>query len=150
MGSTATSRLAATVREWMARQTISVVLSMSITIKPVPAARPRVSRFGTYYPKNYANWRKAAQKLADDWSGEYINGPVFLFIEVVSEKPRTSKLVAPLGDVDNYAKGAMDILTKTEKVWKDDKQVVGLAVFKRWAEAGEKPGTYLLWVPVEV
>jgi Holliday junction resolvase RusA-like endonuclease len=53
-------------------------------------------------------------------------------------KKRTDALFGysyPSGDVDNYAKSALDGLNNV--VWEDDKQVVQLAATKRWGEAGE-------------
>ena len=37
--------------------------------QPVPASRPRVTRWGTYYGKNYTRWRKAADDLLKEAKG---------------------------------------------------------------------------------
>ena len=37
-------------------------MRLSIPLNPVPASRPRVSKWGTYYPKRYATWKKDALK----------------------------------------------------------------------------------------
>jgi Holliday junction resolvase RusA-like endonuclease len=53
-------------------------------------------------------------------------------------KQRTDALFGysyPSGDVDNYAKSALDGLNNV--VWEDDKQVVQLAATKAWGEEGE-------------
>lgn len=52
-------------------------------------------------------------------------------------KKRTDALLGcscPSGDVDNYAKSALDGLNSV--VWDDDKQVVKLTAYKRWGEEG--------------
>lgn len=112
--------------------------------QPVPAARPRVSKWGTYYPKTYAAWLKTAKetlRLADESRdpGSPWEVPVVVRIDVVIEKAKSSKLAVPVGDVDNYAKGVLDALTHNN-VWTDDKLVVDLRVTKRFAAKGEAPG----------
>lgn len=44
----------------------------------------------------------------------------------------------PSGDVDNYAKAALDGMNGV--VWEDDRQVVQLGATKRWAFDGEEEG----------
>lgn len=46
-------------------------------------------------------------------------------------------------------KAPLDIMTKSEKFWKDDTQVIGLAVFKRYSEPGEDAGMYISWIELE-
>ena len=53
---------------------------------------------------------------------------LYLFIE----KPKTSKLLYPRPDVDNYAKSILDLLNG--KLWKDDQQVIQLLVNKQWSK----------------
>lgn len=43
----------------------------------------------------------------------------------------------PVGDVDNYAKAALD---GASVLWEDDTQVVRLAATKRWGGEGEEGG----------
>ncbi|EQB10397.1 hypothetical protein L284_17025 [Novosphingobium lindaniclasticum LE124] len=56
-------------------------------------------------------------------------------------KPKTTKLAAPKPDVDNYAKGVLDAITKDGRFWSDDSQVVGLWVSKTWTEGA--PGIHV-------
>lgn len=119
----------------------TMLLSARLTLAPVPAARPRVGRWGTYYPKRYAEWKAKAEAEALTFEQADKDGLRIIMLDCVIEKPRTSKLDTPNGDVDNFAKGPMDALNKAAKAWHDDKQVMGLLAFKRFAEKGEAPGT---------
>lgn len=114
---------------------------------PVPAARPRVSKWGTYYPATYTKWQAAA-KAALTVEGARIEGPVALYLEHVVTKARTSKRTYPHGDIDNFDKGPMDVLTKDTRVWDDDDQVVLTVAHKRYAEPGEEPGTTMVAIPL--
>jgi Holliday junction resolvase RusA-like endonuclease len=147
---TTISDLVYDARRWLASLGRVLTLSSLVGLAPVPASRPRVSRWGTYYAKGYANWMKAALALVKgDRHATPVDGPCVVLMEQVVEKPRTSKLDYPRGDVDNYAKGPLDIITKSERIWKDDTDVIGLIVFKRFASAGEKPGTHIEYVELQ-
>lgn len=143
------SKAVAAFRKWMTGVASAALVSLAIEINPVPASRPRVSRWGTYYTKTYAKWRKLAEPFAAAFKGEKFDGPVIVLIDTAVERPKTSERSYPRGDVDNFAKGPLDVITKAEKLWHDDDQVVGLAVFKRFTEKGETPGSYLTVVPLE-
>ena len=114
-----------------------------INCEPVPAARPRVSKWGTYYPKKYKDFKaELVEKIKAEWNGAMkralpITGPIALTIFIHCTKPRTSKLDYPGPDVDNFAKAVMDAANGT--VFEDDKQVIDLHVSKRWVTLG-KPG----------
>lgn len=116
--------------------------SLFIPVEPTPASRPRVSQYGTYYSKTYTAWLNAARGSLEGAIKAPLEGPVSLEMEVVCTKPRTGKLLFPKGDVDNYAKGPMDVLTKLN-AWGDDSQVVRLLVTKRYAAGAEQAGTLI-------
>jgi Holliday junction resolvase RusA-like endonuclease len=46
-------------------------------------------------------------------------------------------------DADNLAKLVLDVITRLQRCWKDDDQVVRLVVEKRWAPAFKLPGCHL-------
>jgi Holliday junction resolvase RusA-like endonuclease len=103
---------------------------------PVPASRPRVTRWGTYYAKTYSDWKKKFEAELKEFK-ETITVPCFVIVEAVAEKAKTSKLFFPRADVDNYCKSPLDVLTK-KKCWEDDSQIIELFTSKRFAEKGEE------------
>lgn len=120
-------------------------------MEPVTAARPRVSKWGTYYPPKYTKWKQAATEILTKSKAALapMTGTLALVVEQVMTKPRTSKLDIPVGDIDNHLKGPMDALTKAGKVWGDDKQVACVLAIKRFSTGeNDKPGTYITVVPL--
>jgi Holliday junction resolvase RusA-like endonuclease len=144
-----TSEFFGRFHEWFRKKAGVLLVGLPLLLNPVPASRPRVTRWGVYYTATYTTWRKAALPLAEKYIGPKHEGPLAVFVENIVEKPKTSKLSFPKGDVDNYAKGPLDIINDTERAWVDDKQIVFLAVTKRFAEPGEQPRTELHWFPLD-
>lgn len=129
------SKVIEVIKETLGTPTLGVLFP----INPVPASRPRVTRWGVYYGKNYTAWMKAAKeyiKTAEDT----IDKPCTVLIEQIVQKPKTSKKDYPRGDVDNYAKAPADILTKKE-FWTDDDLITGMWTSKRFADPDEEPRT---------
>jgi Holliday junction resolvase RusA-like endonuclease len=118
-------------------------LTITLNVAPVPASRPRVSKWGTYYGKNYEKFRREVRDLLVNHSGEKITGEIYAIVECVIEPPKTTKRDYPRGDVDNYAKGPLDSLTSNGNFWHDDDQITALFVSKRFAEAGEEPAIHI-------
>lgn len=108
---------------------------------PTPASRPRVTRQGwAYYEKTYKAWLKAAQTtLAAEPVHRRFNGPVAVTVGIAVKRPKKPTNPFPRGDVDNYAKGPLDALTKAG-VWPDDNCVVKLTVRKWYTSAHEDVG----------
>lgn len=117
--------------------------SVVFPFDPVPASRPRVTRWGTYHTKPYKSWLdQAAKTLAACSAVESLaDASLLVFVESVCTKARTSKLTRPKGDVDNYAKGPLDAITKAARHWHDDVQVTALVSTKRFADPGEDART---------
>lgn len=123
--------------------------SLFLPINPVPASRPRVTRWGTYYPKTYKNWKKEAAWWLKDLKVENtLEGELITVVESVVRKPKTTKRSNPRGDVDNYAKAALDAINDTE-VWLDDDQVVMLIATKQFTTDEEKVGVNITVYEVE-
>ena len=106
-----------------------------IPIDPVPASRPRFSRAGrVYYSKRYASFRREATTLLEavEWSPVFpLSGPLAVSVVFIKTRPKTTKRLAPRGDVDNYFK-SLDVLN--EVVWRDDDQIVWTCVVKEYGD----------------
>lgn len=106
-------------------------------LRPVPASRPRVTRWGTYYSKTYKDWMAAADAALPEATVTY-SLPVHVRLTIVCHRPKSTKLLTPRGDIDNYEKAIYDALTK-KNYWTDDTLIQSHRVLKRYAEAGEHP-----------
>lgn len=120
----------------MSPETVDVILPL----EPVAASRPRVTRWGTFYAEPYKTYLTAAPDVLYALELPMLYGPLHVALEVVCTKARTSKLLHPRQDVDNFAKATLDALT-TAGAWIDDAQVARLTVEKRFASVGEAPHT---------
>lgn len=115
--------------------------------RPVAAARPRVTRHGTYTPLSTRRWKERVWLVGEEAMGRMapFKGPVravlqFYFTPLA--KLRKAEAAALLGawrtlkpDGDNLAKAVLDALNGVCFV--DDAQVVDLSVTKRFgAKAG--------------
>lgn len=132
----------------------AAMLSLHIGGQPVPASRPRVGRWGTYYSKTYSRWLRESWQYVEGWEGLPSDRPIIVMVDAVFKKPKTSKLDFPHPDTDNLVKGPMDQINKlpaatSKGVWEDDKQVVLLVGAKRWAEDGEEPGFHVYFTELE-
>lgn len=112
---------------------------VTIDTPPVVASRPKVTRWGVYYGKKYTTWRKEVDETLET-SMTTIDNYCTVVVDQIVQKPKTSKLTFPRGDVDNYAKAPLDALT-TKEYWADDDLVTGLFTAKRFAEPDETPRT---------
>jgi len=115
---------------------------------PVPKGRPRFSRGRVFTPKRTSDYEaivsiaahNAMKEIGLCKTNEMVEVTVTAVIEIPKSyrgKKRTDALLGcscPSGDVDNYAKSALDGLNSV--VWDDDKQVVKLTACKRWGEEG--------------
>lgn len=115
----------------------------TIPIEPVPAARPRVSRWGAYYPKRYRDFKAAlaAAFIAAARAAPARDGPCRVEVEIVAPRPASTKLPFPKPDIDNYLKSVFDAATGS--VWVDDWGIRESFATKRWTEKGEKPSVRL-------
>lgn len=129
----------------VARQMAGDFIQVDIDTKPVPASRPRVSKWGTYYAKTYRNWRDEAHKLLQEARSKHEpdTGPLLVFTEIVYPRPKSTKRAYPHGDNDNYEKAAWDVITRDERWWNDDDQIVLNVTTKRYTDKQETPGTRL-------
>lgn len=126
---------------------IGGLLHVFLFTNPAPASRPRVSRYGgVFYGETYSTFYADCQRqLAVMKAQIRATGSFDVLLEFIITKPKTGKMSLPRGDVDNFAKGPMDAITKAEKIWKDDSQVEMLVVTKRYAQPNEAPGVNIYW-----
>lgn len=109
--------------------------SWVFNLKPTPASRPRIGRYGTYYGKNYTKFRRDAETEIPRVLGKkhkiYAAGQALVVqVFVLLNKPKTSEKDWPRGDVDNYAKGVLDACNGV--LWEDDDSIVHLTTAKVW------------------
>lgn len=92
-----------------------------------------------YYPKEYKAWREQFLELIPlPWVNLGLSTPVSVYVEFVVRRPKTTKLLTPRGDIDNYQKSLFDALTDA-KVWDDDTLVDTVKAKKRFTKEGEEP-----------
>ena len=116
---------------------------------PVPKARPRLGKHGTYTPPKTKAWgTKAAWLLKAAHKGERLTGPVVVEVRFVLPLPKSRPddiakdtwarlhttpditVIRGMGpDIDNLAKAILDALNHSG-VWVDDRQVVELHACK--------------------
>ena len=58
-------------------------------------------------------------------------GKLIVWVLFQIKKPKSSRLVIPRGDIDNYIKLLFDCFN--EKLWEDDTQVEVVSARKQWA-----------------
>lgn len=92
-------------------------MRLTIPGKPVPAARPRVTRRGTYYPTRYRDWLLAAGWIVHGQATERLSGPVRLSLVIgakgIQVEVSPSGVLRPKGvrgDLDNLCKACLDAL----------------------------------------
>lgn len=109
-------------------------------VTPVPASRPRVTRWGTYYGKRYQQFRVDMENALKFTQLEPLAGDLWIELEFIIPRPKSTKRKIPVGDIDNYVKGPLDSMTKHGGFWRDDDQIVHLEASKRFRKEDEKHG----------
>ena len=70
-----------------------------------------------------------------------LEGQLLLWVRLKIQKPKTTKLLSPRGDIDNYLKLLMDCCNNI--VWNDDVQVVKICATKEFSKTS---GSIDFWV----
>ena len=101
-------------------------------ISPVPASRPRVTRYGTYIAKTYAKYRKEICKQIDGLSIKKFTNPIYVETTFYMPIPKSLSIKKRNlldgtfcdvgGDMDNLLKAIWDSLNG--HAYTDDKQIV--------------------------
>lgn len=115
--------------------------------KPIPASRPRVTRWSSYYKEPYNSYKDILKDIMMNESGSLLK-PVFdasmaLKIDIIFEleipkslsKKKQELLVGRLHtkkpDIDNLVKSVLDAMND---IWfKDDGQIACLSVVKKYS-----------------
>ena len=105
-------------------------------INPVPASRPRVSKYGTYYLATYRDFKDKMRQLIAQAPHLYKKYEGLLKVKVTCSVKQPGKTIrlSPSGDVDNYAKAVLDSLNGV--LWVDDDQIINLTVSKEFDSEG--------------
>ena len=113
-----------------------------VAVEPKPAPRPRAAVISghavIFNPKEYKDHCEAIAKALPPAPTTPVMGELVMAIEFVCKPIGKSKFTTPAGDLDNFAKPLMDVLTK-QGWYGDDRQVVVLSLSKRFPDADEQP-----------
>lgn len=130
----------------LVRIPVITTFSLFVPTKPQPASRPRISRYGNYYPKAYTDFRKEIYQFFKTIQKDHeaIDKVSFkIELEIICKKPRIPTNKYPRGDVDNYVKAYLDSITYAQLFWVDDIQVTELVASKRYQKKGEEYGAFI-------
>ena len=110
-------------------------------ITPVPAARPRVTRWSTFYPKKYTQFKEDMEMAVNDIQFVPLENNIYakldFFIQIPkswSKKKKASKegkFCDNNADIDNYCKAILDSLNGV--YYEDDRQIVMLRARMYWS-----------------
>ena len=143
--------------------------TLAFTVTGDPKGQPRPRAFARkmgaihvarFYDSDVADeWKRAVQIVVLDAAIVHkwplTLGPVAISMAFSLPRPKSHfgakglKPSAPVHhsgkpDADNLAKLVMDQITKSERVWRDDSQVVSLRVEKLWASGNESGCSVLI------
>lgn len=113
-------------------------------VAPVPASRPRVTRWSTYFPKKYTQYREAMGIATANICFTPFECNLYAQVDFYIQIPKSwskKKRLAKQGtycdnnaDIDNYCKSILDSLNGV--YYKDDSQIVMLKARMFWANTG--------------
>lgn len=101
-----------------------------------------MTRWGTYYSKSYKEWIQIAEHLVPESAKTPIDHPVRATVLFAIPRARTSKLVVPAGDGDNYEKAIYDLIQKKGYI-ADDKWITTATWRKRFLPHGTEGYTLI-------
>ena len=116
-------------------------MKTTFKIAPVVASRPRVTRWSTFFPKKYTDFKVAMTKLTENIiftpTKELIYVQVTFYIAIPkswSKKKKLEKNGKPCDnncDIDNYIKAILDSLEGV--YYENDKQVAMIKAMKYYS-----------------
>jgi len=127
----------------------SVFMKIVVVVrtKPIAASRPRIPRFGKpYFAKTYKTWRDTAHDIVPEYTETPIDYPVKVNVLFAIPRARTSKLLVPMGDGDNFEKALFDLIQR-KKYLSDDKWITTGTWRKRFLPFGAEGYSYIAIEP---
>lgn len=101
-------------------------MKLTLNIDPVPLARPRVTKFGTYLPKRSQTFRDAFQVMARAaFRQDPFTTPLAVTLHFFKNRNPAAK---NYGDIDNLVKAVLD--AGNGIIWQDDSIIAELHAFK--------------------
>ena len=120
---------------------MTYIISHQFDINPVPAARPRVARWSTYYPKKYTRFKKEMEALTGELDSTPCENLVCVSLKFKIKTPQSWSKKKRLerentycnnnSDIDNYVKAMLDSLNGVYFI--DDRQVVEIFASKKYS-----------------
>ncbi len=127
--------------------------TLTLLIRPVPASRPRVTRWGTYYLKTYKAYKDAAHEAIPVCTEQTLTCELGATVEFICYKPKSTTMVSPRGDIDNHLKAIFDacvgtaatkkVPCKLKKYMTDDELISHVDARMRYAQPDEEPCTII-------
>ena len=113
-------------------------------IAPVPASRPRVTRWSTFYPPKYTAFRQELGVLLDSYCLTPSQDLLYVKLDFHVQIPKSwskrkkaekdTRFCDNNADVDNYIKAVLD--SAEGRYYNNDKQVVMIRARKFWSLDG--------------
>ncbi len=130
---------------------MKTTISLTFNINPIPASRPRVTRWGTFYGKKYKEFKREMGVLLIEsdkptevnpvlWLEGLISADMTFFVPMAKSWSKKKKSLKDgqfcdnNADLDNYEKAVLDSLSTV--YFHDDRQIVQQKSQKIWAETG--------------
>lgn len=116
-------------------------MKIIINKEPIACPRPRVSKFGVYYPKKYQDYKDYLKYYLTLLNlNKFEDKPLYLNIvfniQIPNSLSKKKKLelngtyVIKKPDLDNYLKSVMDAMNSI--VYKDDSQISSISIIKKY------------------
>ena len=112
---------------------------------PVACPRPKVTRFGTYYPKKYTEWKKRATNDL-----KHLEEANVLFCRFILKRPKAMKKTGDTTphtkrpDLDNFIKAICDSLPF------DDSRIHTIVAQKVYSSEKDTPGIEIMLLKGEI
>ena len=130
-----------------------MICTQRFEINPVPASRPRVSRWSTYYPKKYTKFKQDMEALISELdttlSEKLVRVEIDFMIKIPESWSKKKKqelnntYCSNNSDIDNYIKAILDSLNGVFFI--DDRQVEEIFARKIYSNKG-----YILYKQKEI